>query len=408
MNEKKVKIIAAVILTEIVAGILMIVIFLNTPAHRYKALISLGYKYLSEMDFEDAVLTFNSALEIKDDNREAREGLFDSYKGWGDYLADNREYDISVEKYREALKISENSELYSILAGVYIDWSASIVKNITPKHDDKNEIEASEIEDKYKKDIKAIETAIEILEEGYQVTRDDRLKQEIAKLNELKDQIEAEHNKQIIGALANGFCEKLAAYCAVGDYENAYEMLAEDDFAAIISSMENNAISDRLIFETTNDPVGFYRVNSELYGNYMVYCGKYADNKRDGYGVWLGYKESQHYYALGEWKNDFPNGEQTMREWNGIMAEGVTIREISGNVKNGLWDGYLIWGFEGERVHKWNVTAHKGVIEVLREDIHSDGQTYYVWAEETISGEDSGALTTTNSYTYYGIEGFYQ
>ena len=82
MKTKKIwPIILIVILIATAAGI---VIFNSTDTARFRKQLNLGQRYLSEMNYEEAVVAFNQAIEIDPRNVDAYLGLADAYVGLGD------------------------------------------------------------------------------------------------------------------------------------------------------------------------------------------------------------------------------------------------------------------------------------------------------------------------------------
>ena len=110
-----------IIATAVVTGILL---YNTSDSVKFQKQIDLGQKYLSEMNYEEAIVAFNQAIKIDPMSGEAYWGLADAYIGLGD-----------------------------------------------------------------------TDTALEILLEGYDVTRDERLWEYLEKLEEEKDRLEDEKDR---------------------------------------------------------------------------------------------------------------------------------------------------------------------------------------------------------------------
>jgi len=103
------------IIITIIAALLLIVtcvVILQTGVlNPVKHNLELGYKYLEEGKYDEAILAFNKVIEIDENNIEARFGLVDAYEGIEDYekaeeiLNQILELDNGNQKARE--KISE-------------------------------------------------------------------------------------------------------------------------------------------------------------------------------------------------------------------------------------------------------------------------------------------------------------
>lgn len=74
-------IILIVIIIAVAAGV---IIFNSTDGARFRKQLNLGQRYLSEMNYEEAVVAFNQAIEINPRNADAYLGLADAYLGLGD------------------------------------------------------------------------------------------------------------------------------------------------------------------------------------------------------------------------------------------------------------------------------------------------------------------------------------
>lgn len=74
--------IALIIIISLIIGIVIIKIM---PERKVKSLLSLGDKYLSEMNYEDAIAAFEAAIEIEPKTEAAYIGIANAYIGLGNY-----------------------------------------------------------------------------------------------------------------------------------------------------------------------------------------------------------------------------------------------------------------------------------------------------------------------------------
>ncbi len=82
MKTKKIwPIILIVIIIATAAGVIL---FNSTDTARFRKQLNLGQRYLSEMNYEEAVVAFNQAIEIDPRSVDAYLGLADAYIGLGD------------------------------------------------------------------------------------------------------------------------------------------------------------------------------------------------------------------------------------------------------------------------------------------------------------------------------------
>lgn len=135
-------IIVAVIV--VIAALVSIAIY-NLPANRRDRQLALAEKYMSELNYEAAVLAYRAAIEIDPKNVEAYQGAVEAYS-----LADNK--DGFEDLYTDALSVVDE------LSDEELDATIELVKDIylsAPNVYDDNEKTA------------------EVLEKGYEVTDND-------------------------------------------------------------------------------------------------------------------------------------------------------------------------------------------------------------------------------------------
>ncbi len=163
-------VILAAVFSSVVIGI---VAFTNSPAQKLRKQLDLGEKYLSDLDYEQAVAAFTQALKIAPDNSDAVSGITKAFSGWGGALAMNKEYELAINKMDEARKILPGStELIDAEVGIYDEWAEYCFNE--GKYDD----------------------AFRILAEGYEKLNDIRLKSKIDNLEHRKKEIEEEEKKK--------------------------------------------------------------------------------------------------------------------------------------------------------------------------------------------------------------------
>ena len=69
----------------------------SSPERKLQAKLDLGNKYLSELDYEQAVASFEAAIKIDPKNAEAYQGLVDAYVGLEDYNALPDAYELASD-----------------------------------------------------------------------------------------------------------------------------------------------------------------------------------------------------------------------------------------------------------------------------------------------------------------------
>ena len=81
MNNKKILMGVGVVTGVLIAAIIGVFVFQNTPGQLLKKQLFLGHKYLSELRYEDAVLAYKSVLDIDEKCEEGYVGLARAYLG---------------------------------------------------------------------------------------------------------------------------------------------------------------------------------------------------------------------------------------------------------------------------------------------------------------------------------------
>ena len=81
----------------ILAVLIVLYVRSNSPQHRLQEQLDLGYRYLSELNYEKAVAAFEAAIEIDPKNVEAYLGLVDAYTGTGDSEGIIHTYKLAAE-----------------------------------------------------------------------------------------------------------------------------------------------------------------------------------------------------------------------------------------------------------------------------------------------------------------------
>lgn len=196
--------------------------------------------------------------------------------------------------------------------------------------------------------------------------------------------------------------------CEKDNVEMIFENMQTEEFKKIQDMVLENQVPICII-RNDGTGIGFYPVNSEKYGSCIVYYGIYENGKRQGNGVWIGYKDGNNYYAKGQWSDDYPNGYQTVQEWYGELAEDVNKRIISGNVQQGLWNGAVDWSFEkGSVTEIFPVNFTNGKWVVIGTEDDDNGYRYIVCENGTPDRVGTMTVQAGELDEQERIEGFVQ
>ena len=113
----KIKIIIVAVAAVILAAIIGIIAFSNSPAQKLKKQLDLGQKYLNELYYEQAVAAFVAAIEIDPQNEEAKKFLVSTLDSWCQKCYE----DGDIEKAKEIVK-----NLADYDAGLAMEWNEKI------------------------------------------------------------------------------------------------------------------------------------------------------------------------------------------------------------------------------------------------------------------------------------------
>ena len=310
-------------------------------------LLELGNQYLREERYEEAIAAFTSVLDIEKKCGDAYIGLVDSYVGSKDIKAamDYAEKGYVVCNDDKRLKekfiqtgIKSTGQKFD--KGQYMDGLTQMDRLLKYFAENKRVLDAltmylNEYMDGLRKE-NDYETMQKLVDKysKYKVTIDfGALQVEIDKWREYYTRL-SEHLLSIAKA------------CSERSFENVFELMRDVKYIELINQFGN--ANEIHAYDTGYGLLGVYKVQSEQYGNYMIYYGDYADEIREGKGLWIGYYDGNNYIADGIWEKDKPNGSFQVREWCDKLSEEVVYRVIDGSAVDGVWNGDVNWSFETE------------------------------------------------------------
>ena len=132
----------------VIAAIVALFLVNRRQEQEYREQMELGYHYLEQGNYEEAILAFNAALDIRPRRGEAYVGLGDAYTGLGSY-------DEALESYEQALSLD------SSLTGAYLGLANTYLE------------------------LGDIDAAIAALEEGLGATQDEAIEEWLAALRSM-------------------------------------------------------------------------------------------------------------------------------------------------------------------------------------------------------------------------------
>lgn len=331
---------------------------LFSPKSRALRALSMGEKYLTEGEYAQAILQFNSAIEIA----QSEPSIL--------YLADQAQDHLSsaIRSGAAAQVQAQGGDIQDA-----VTWLESV--GCTDQPAAKVFLDALTLLEQLR-DLCAAENYDSV----FTLLADESYKQDIA---------------EIMGLDCDMRLLEDNIMTAVYRMDVATENFATGDNVEVpgLATPESAAGSDA---EQTD---GNMRTVST---DYMVYYGGNQQGIRSGDAVWLAYQNSNNYLARGPWVDDVPNGDFETRSWQADLEQSVTYRIITGSIKDGLWDGSVTWSFErGDRTDTYTPAFSNGYWQVLREE-----GGYAVVAEN--SPDDRLVTATGETDKTHGLPGYAQ
>ena len=247
-HKKILLILITVVVISIITGIY---VYINSDSMKTKRLIELGNKYLSELNYEQAVVVFNGILELDHDNEQAFEGIKLSYLAWGESEALLKNYDHAIEILEKgASALQNNEEIRETIVQVYISWIDSIIDK-----DDYGQ-------------------ALSIAQKAYEQTQDTRIEEKVSELNrrileiqvndllsEANEHLDKDHfddaievYKSILEIDKNcveAYIGIVECYTRMGDIDNAllwakagYEQTKDEKLKQLIDDLSSDVVRD--------------------------------------------------------------------------------------------------------------------------------------------------------------------
>ena len=383
-KKSKVKIIVGTIVGLIAAAAIVFAIIFFLPQNRVTRALDTGYKFLSEEQWEEAIVSFDKAIAIDNNCIKAYAGELQAYVAIGDQerLEDFYEAAIDMLDSVDDMLIEENQdeviELYLGAKKVYtkdLEKVAEILEEGLEKTGDnkiKEELVDTYVEiadgyvgsGDYEKALKIIDRLLELDEKANSV-------QECGEncLNKYMEYLFSQHRFDEIRALINKYKDKIPG-AAYGDYlsriaeveakeaqinalmQKVYDAMAAEDFATmceIDGSDEAQEVyelidGDNYAYIPSGAATGTGSVLCKFDRGYYFYYGDVANGVKTGNGIAFISQEGDGYKVMrGSWSGDKPNGQVAIKAIGDRFADSKSSfnSDESGTMINGLWDGFV-------------------------------------------------------------------
>ena len=111
--------VAVIAIAVIIGSVVLVQSF--TPAKRAEKQCTSAARFLADLDFEQAVAAYKTAIEIDPNNEAAVQGLYDAYMAWAKSLEDEGNDAEAVKRYEDAIAANPAiTDAYYALADIYI------------------------------------------------------------------------------------------------------------------------------------------------------------------------------------------------------------------------------------------------------------------------------------------------
>ena len=311
-----------------------------------------GMAFITEENYEEAVIAFTSAIEIEEKSIAA-------YKGRAQAYAAMNQYENAVNDYLTVIEIDpDDQEAYDNAIDLYLK-----------QEDEVNALTyIQQKEDKFGNNSISPEQQIII-------DREESL-------------------------------QKLEVVLASGNRNDLLELTQDEEYISSISANQD------FIEELKKTPV-IRKVGDKFIGLYVLeetdiilyyYGSMSSNNLRQGFGTfqYIGYSPNNghalHDIYLGNWGSDVPQGQYTYTLYDFVTEDEFIIE---GNVVDGLWNGEVTETFHYHYIE----TFKNGELQNAFSQVDENGRMMYAFAYVPELG---GYMMTTdeNSGKTYGVECF--
>ena len=390
----------------IAAGILALVAagavygYSQTPGQKLASSLSLGNRYLNEVNYEQAVAEFSKALEIEPRNEEALKGILEAAARTDDQELFQTTFRSLLELYQSDETITEEEwatltqmalaaeQYYSETS--YLELLQEMISDTQdPALKERYLVILNEAADEEWKQ-RNFEAVLDKLEQAYRMDPgNEQIKEELIHI--VKEYVEyCRQNQQydkgteriewlrellgdpeLLKEQENSLLSMQDTDDRIQDIVNQLNICFEsDDITGIMDIMKTEEWQEQTdkvyrVFYSQNlleqeglngKGTGIYK----SYGTIYVYYGNYENGIRQGEGLWYCYNDTYDKldkYSLN-WVNGVPQGQgtadiygtTTIRGWGGVeIGKERTHKQLSFKVVDGIYDGeYVENGYQDD------------------------------------------------------------
>ena len=353
----------------IIAVVAGIIAYNNSSTVQIRKQIDLGNRYLSEQNYEQAIVVFKGALEIVPDEATAIDGLVKSYIGWGESEMASGSYQHAIEILTEGVVIfPDSTEITEAIVSAYISWIDFL-------------IEQGESDQ-----------ALLIAEKGFEQTQDNRLKEIIS---ELKRDMESSANDESETQIETDLYDNMSLFDFSDLVYNMHDVITYRQmggYDAMLSFEDRKKDYDPLIQETEQyidflihnpiDELCDHTITGESSDYPIPNRPVYIEGEGEYPRLGDAYVILAHYYLrIGDMEKSYEI-RQTLADYlddDSVLDDYHTVEGVDGH----YYDRYgraVEWMAGDEVVHQWFTERGNGLLrqesggQVTEHEYDEDGR----------------------------------
>ena len=456
----------------IIAGMAALVIagglfgYSQTPGQRLNSCLSLGNRYLNEVDYEQAVTEFSKALEIEPRNEEALKGILEVAARTNDQELFQNAFQSLLEVYQGDDSLSEEEWATLVQMALAAEQYYSETSYMELLQEIMTDTEDFALKQRYMDILNEeadrewkqnnYEAVLDKLEEAYGMDpENEQIKEELIRVVKayvdqcrknqqyekgmekiewlrnllgdpelLKEQEDSLTAMQETDSRIQEVVNQLNVCFENDDVDGIMSLMGSEEWKSQTAAVYKVFYSQNLLetSEITGKGTGIYN----YYGTIYVYYGNYVNGVRQGQGLWYSYNDmynSLNKYDLN-WENGVPQGHAesdfyttfTIKGYGGVvLGESKMHQKESFEVVNGIYDGEVIvdnTSSDGGIGHMViNYVKGVGVVVDTPSDVQKflrEGEQIIGWGNVYYYGEDrEGRMWEAYSAEIRRIPGIY-
>lgn len=324
--------------------------------------LDLGDKYLTEANYEEAIVEFTKAIEVEPKAMKAYEGLANAYIKTENYEKAQETLQSGISVY-EGLTEDEKTDEFKLIYEELLKLEEKIRQYLDAENS--SNVEENENET--------------LAETDPTDAEQERLIAEVKeKYGSILEQVVAEINSQ----------------------EPTLTHYFTDDFRNFVKELEKPLIWQ----QEDGNYLGLY-VGTD--GDVYMYLGEMDNGIRAGYGSWYGEYDDEEYSAIGtqlfygNWSEDYPHGSGTMLVISYDSEHGKDQDKIQGNYQEGYENGTM------NEIEFFN-EPDGSYVNITDSYVADHGIPHILYVDEdgcNVVSEDDDCTLIYHNGDYWGIDG---